>query len=219
MKIICFPLLLLTVFSFTHLNAQEEMDSLSYSLGLMLAQNLSKQGFDTVEAKDLAAGVEDVLTGKELKINMAEAQKLVQNYMAAKQSKKYEAVIKEGAAFLKANGAKEGVVTLESGLQYEIITAGTGEKPQKTDKVTVHYEGTLLDGTVFDSSVARGEPASFGVTQVIAGWTEALQLMPIGSKWRLAIPYNLAYGERGAGGKIGPYSTLIFEVELLGINK
>lgn len=219
MKFICLPLLLLTVFSFTHLNAQEEMDSLSYSLGLMLAQNLARQGFDTVEAKSLAAGVEDVIVGNELKINLAEAQKIVQDYMAAKQSQKYEAVIKEGAEFLKTNGAKEGVVTTESGLQYEIITEGTGEKPAKTDKVTVHYEGKLIDGTVFDSSIARGEPTSFGVGQVIAGWTEALQLMPTGSKWRLYIPYNLAYGERGAGQKIGPYSTLIFEVELLEINK
>ena len=193
------------------------MDSLSYSLGLMLAQNLSRQGFDTVEAKSLAAGVEDVLAGNELKLHLAEAQKIVQDYIKTKKSKQFEEVIKEGEEFLKNNAEKEGVKTTESGLQYEILTEGDGAVPEKSDRVTVHYEGTLLDGSVFDSSIKRGEPATFGVTQVINGWTEALQLMPVGSKWRLYIPYDLAYGERGAGPKIGPYSTLIFEVELLEI--
>ena len=221
MKIIYFPLLLMTVFSFTHLNAQEEMemDSLSYSIGIMMAQNLSRQGFDTVEAESLAAGIADVMAENELKINPAQAQQIVQDYLAEKRSKQFEAVIKEGKDYLEKNGAREGVITTESGLQYEILTEGTGDKPQKSDKVTVHYEGKLIDGTVFDSSIKRGEPTSFGVGGVIAGWTEALQLMPVGSKWRLHIPYNLAYGERGAGQKIGPYSTLIFDVELIKINE
>ena len=134
------------------------------------------------------------------------------------QAKKQAELEKAGTDYLAKNATKEGVITTESGLQYEIMNSGSGAKPTTADKVTVHYHGMLTDGTVFDSSVDRGEPAKFGVTQVIAGWIEALQLMSIGDKWKLTIPSNLAYGDKGAGGMIGPNATLVFEVELLGIN-
>ena len=135
------------------------------------------------------------------------------------QEKSSENTISEGRAFLEANGKRTEVSTLKSGLQYEILKEGNGSQPKASDKVKVHYHGTLIDGTVFDSSVRRGEPATFGVTQVIAGWVEALQLMPVGSKWKLYIPSNLAYGAQGAGQHIGPHTTLIFEVELIDIVK
>lgn len=194
------------------------MDTVSYSLGVLMAQNLKKQGLQEVDPAALVKGMQDVLQDNKLQVSLAEANQIVQSFMQAQQSKKYEGVIAEGEAFLTKNAAKEGVKQTESGLQYEILTEGSGPKPKPTDRVTVHYEGKLLDGTVFDSSVERGQPATFGVTQVIQGWVEALQLMPTGSKWRLFIPYNLAYGERGAGEQIGPYETLIFEVELISIN-
>ena len=162
--------------------------------------------------------MKEVINGKEPKINNDQALMIIQNYFAKKQSAMSEEKIDEGRIFLEENGKKEGVTTLESGLQYTVITEGTGPKPKLEDNVTTHYHGTLIDGTVFDSSVDRGEPASFPVGGVIKGWTEALQLMSVGSKWKLFVPYDLAYGERGAGPKIGPYSTLIFEVELLSIN-
>ena len=155
---------------------------------------------------------------KEPKISGADAQKVIQNYFQKQQAKVSESVIEEGKKFLTENSKKVGVVTLESGLQYEIIKSGEGAKPTINDQVTTHYHGTLLDGTVFDSSVERGQPATFPVSGVIKGWTEALQLMTVGSKWKLFVPYDLAYGERGAGPKIGPYTTLIFEVELISIN-
>ena len=143
--------------------------------------------------------------------------KIIQGQMQQEQAAKAKELGGEGAEFLEENAKKDGVTVLESGLQYTVITAGDGEKPTKNSTVRTHYHGTLIDGTVFDSSVNRGQPAEFPVSGVIAGWTEALQLMPVGSKWRLFVPYNLAYGERGAGGAIGPYATLIFEVELLAI--
>ncbi len=201
-----------------------KMDSISYSLGVLVAQNLKQQGLDSIDAASLAKGVEDVLKNNPLKIDVNTANQLIQNHMQskqaemqAKQAKKFEKNIGEGKQFLETNSKRAGVTTLPSGLQYEVMTAGTGPKPTAEQQVTVHYHGMLLDGTVFDSSVDRGEPATFGVTQVIQGWVEALQLMPQGSKWKLFIPYDLAYGDRGAGGAIGPYSTLIFEVELLEI--
>ncbi|HMO37852.1 MAG TPA: FKBP-type peptidyl-prolyl cis-trans isomerase [Saprospiraceae bacterium] len=194
------------------------MDSVSYSLGVLMAQNLKQQGFDQVDAAALTQGFEDALKGNALKINAEQANQLVSSYMQSKQAKQFEGVIAAGQQFLAENAQRPGVVTLPSGLQYEVLQEGTGTSPSDSDKVTVHYEGTLLDGTVFDSSVQRGQPATFGVTQVIQGWVEALQLMTEGAKWKLFIPHNLAYGERGAGPKIGPYSTLIFEVELLKIN-
>lgn len=206
--------LMLTIYS----NAQTNMDSLSYSLGVLMAQSLQKQGISEIDAASYTKGVQDMIAGGELDIDLSKANQIVQEYMQGQQAKQYEGIINEGKEFLSQNGQREEVTVLESGLQYEVLKAGDGPKPQPSDRVTVHYHGTLLDGTVFDSSVDRGQPATFGVTQVIQGWVEGLQLMPQGSKWRLFIPYNLAYGERGAGGKIGPYSTLIFDVELLKIN-
>lgn len=193
------------------------MDSLSYSLGVLMAQSLQKQGISSIDAQSYTKGVQDMIAGGTLDIDLNKANQIVQEYMQAQQAKEYEAVINQGKEFLSKNGQREEVTVLPSGLQYEVLKAGDGPKPGPSNRVTVHYHGTLLDGTVFDSSVDRGQPATFGVTQVIQGWVEGLQLMPQGSKWRLYIPYNLAYGERGAGGKIGPYSTLIFDVELLEI--
>jgi FKBP-type peptidyl-prolyl cis-trans isomerase FklB len=171
-----------------------------------------------IKIENFLSGMKEVINGKEPKINNDQALMIIQNYFAKKQSAMSEEKIDEGRTFLEENGKKEGVTTLESGLQYTVITEGTGPKPKLEDNVTTHYHGTLIDGTVFDSSVDRGEPASFPVGGVIKGWTEALQLMSVGSKWKLFVPYDLAYGERGAGQQIGPYSTLIFEVELLSIN-
>lgn len=207
-----------TAMNQTPQNLNAKMDTLSYSVGVILAQNLKQQGLTELDTKTLASAIEDVLQDKDLKINPNEAQNIFREAMTAKaEAAKVKNQI-AGQAFLKTNGEKASVNTLESGLQYEVLTKGTGPSPAATDKVTVHYHGTLIDGTVFDSSVERGSPASFPVNGVIAGWVEALQLMAVGDKWRLAIPANLAYGERGAGGQIGPNSTLIFEVELLKIN-
>lgn len=192
-----------------------KMDSVSYSFGVLIAQNLKSQGIEGLDAPSLAAGLNDALSDPNM--DMAKANKIVQQYMQAMEGKKYQGNQEEGKKFLEENAKRPGVVTLPSGLQYQILKAGNGPIPKSSDKVKVHYTGTLINGKVFDSSVQRGEPAVFGVTQVIQGWVEALQLMPVGSKWKLAIPYTLAYGERGAGRDIGPFSTLIFEVELLGI--
>lgn len=211
-------LTLILAFSWVVTTQAQQMDQISYSLGVLLGQNLQQQGIDKVDASILAKAITDVMEGKPLQIEASEANRLVQSHIQAQQSKKFEGNIAAGQAFLAENAKRTGVVTLPSGLQYEVMKAGTGRKPLASEKVTVHYHGTLTDGTVFDSSVDRGQPATFGVTQVIQGWVEALQLMPEGSKWKLFIPYNLAYGERGAGPKIGPYSTLVFEVELLKIN-
>jgi|APTNR8051073442_1049403.scaffolds.fasta_scaffold05443_5 FKBP-type peptidyl-prolyl cis-trans isomerase FklB len=203
-------------------SAQElknKQDSLSYCFGVLMAQNLKQQNIENIDPAIFSKAIDDVLKNGSLKIEAAQANKMGQEYMKAQAAKKHEKTMTEGKLFLENNAKRAGVTTLPSGLQYEVLKAGTGAKPAKTDKVSVHYHGTLLDGTIFDSSVDRGQPATFGVTQVIAGWVEALQLMPEGSKWKLFIPYNLAYGERGAGGKIGPYSTLVFEVELLSIVK
>ena len=204
-------------FIFSSVNAQE-MDSLSYSLGVLLGQNLQSQGFENIDEPSLTKGIHDMLAGNEPKVSREEANTIIQQYMQKKQEAKFESNIAEGKAFLEANAQREEVTILPSGLQYEVLKEGNGSKPSATDKVTVHYHGMLIDGTVFDSSIERGQPATFGVNQVIKGWTEALQLMPEGSKWKLYIPSDLAYGSRGAGPKIGPYSTLIFEVELLKVN-
>lgn len=203
------------------MNAQKlktEIDSVSYCIGVNIGENLKNQ-FSDIDIKDFMNGINDVLSDKsEPKISNAEAQKILQEYFSKQQELKSKKAIEEGENFLAENGKKKGVTTLESGLQYEVITKGEGAKPTLNDQVTTHYHGTLIDGTVFDSSVERGQPATFPVSGVIKGWTEALQLMSVGSKWKLFVPYNLAYGERGAGANIGPFTTLIFEVELISIN-
>lgn len=193
------------------------MDSLSYSMGILVAQNLKQQGFDDLDGSSLAKGVEDVMKGNALQITPEKANQIAQQYLMEQKSKSHAGTIEAGKQFLAKNAQRTGVKTLASGLQYEVMKEGGGPIPKASDRVSVHYHGTLLDGTIFDSSVQRGTPAEFGVTQVIAGWVEALQLMPTGSKWKLFIPYDLAYGERAAGPTIKPFSTLIFEVELLGI--
>ena len=199
-------------------NLITELDSVSYSLGVNIGENIKTQ-FEDINLDNFEAGIKDVLEKDvEAKISDNQAQAIIQSYFSKKQQKQSESVIEEGINFLSENGKREGVITLASGLQYEVINDGTGPKPTIEDNVTTHYHGTLIDGTVFDSSVDRGEPASFPVGGVIKGWTEALQLMTVGSKWKLYVPYDLAYGERGAGPQIGPYSTLIFDVELISIN-
>ena len=200
-------------------NLITELDSVSYSLGVNIGGNLKKSSFEDINLYNFEAGIKDVLEKEvEPKISDNQAQAIINSYFSKKQQKENESVIEEGVNYLRENSKREGVTTLPSGLQYEVINNGTGPKPTIEDNVTTHYHGTLLDGTVFDSSVDRGEPASFPVGGVIKGWTEALQLMAVGSKWKLYVPYDLAYGERGAGPQIGPYSTLIFEVELISIN-
>ncbi|HRB38756.1 MAG TPA: FKBP-type peptidyl-prolyl cis-trans isomerase [Bacteroidia bacterium] len=174
----------------------------------------------------ISRGISEALKGEKTALTMEQVQACIGAYMGEKQKVKDQEAkakagvnLEKGKKFLEENGKRKGVVTLPSGLQYEIIKEGTGPKPAATDKVTTHYHGTTIDGKVFDSSVERGQPAQFGVNQVIPGWTEALQLMPVGSKWKLFIPANLAYGESGAGGAIGPNETLVFEVELISIDK
>jgi len=213
-------LLALFAFPFSIATAQDaKLDSTSYSLGIVLGENLKKQDFGAIDYDALMKGLKDISGGKSLQIDKEEAQKIIQEHSKKRAAIKSEKLKKAGKEFLAANSKKEGIVTLPSGLQYTVLKKGTGVTPRSDQRVTVHYEGKLLDGTVFDSSYKRGEPTTFGITQVIKGWTEALQLMPIGSKWRLYIPEDLAYGSRGAGRDIGPYETLIFEVELIEIAK
>ena len=195
-----------------------QMDSLSYSLGVSVANNLKSSGFETIESSAISAAFNDVFSENDVKISEEDANALIQDYFMELSQKKSQEATNKGQVFLDENAAKEGVVTTASGLQYQVLTEGQGAKPAASDEVTVHYHGTLIDGTVFDSSVDRGQPATFPVGGVIQGWVEALQLMNVGSKYKLFIPSNLAYGERGAGGSIGPNETLIFEVELLSIN-
>ncbi len=214
----CFLLVFFSISALRAQNTEPTMDSVSYSLGILLAQNLKQQGLDSVDVNTLSKGIDDVMSGNELKVNLEEANRIVQEYMSAAQAKQYESVIAEGKAFLEANAKREGIQTTASGLQYRVVQEGTGATPADTSSVTVHYTGKLIDGTVFDSSLKRGEPTTFGVNQVIAGWTEGLQLMKEGAKYEFYIPSNLAYGERGAGGAIPPYATLIFEVELISVN-
>ena len=195
-----------------------EKDQVSYSLGVNIATSLKNQGVEDLNVAALSTALTDVLTNQTLQIDEATGGELLNAYFQGMQERKTAKNIEAGAEFLKANAAKAGVVTLPSGLQYSVLVEGNGAKPLATDKVTTHYHGTLIDGTVFDSSVDRGEPATFPVNGVISGWIEALQLMPTGSKWRLYVPSDLAYGTRGASELIGPNTTLIFEVELLSIN-
>jgi len=198
------------------------MDKVSYALGIGIGHQLANMGGQELNIDDFAQAVKDVLGGKELKIKSSEAQMIVQEFFAAQEQKinkqREEAgkMAKEaGEKYLAENAKKDGVITLPSGLQYQVLKEGNGKKPSAKDSVKCHYEGFLIDGTVFDSSVQRGEPAVFGLQQVIAGWTEGLQLMQEGAKYRFFIPYRLAYGEGGAGGSIPPYAALIFDVELI----
>lgn len=191
------------------------MDKFSYAIGLGIGQNLLSMGAQGINVEDFAQAIADVLNRNETAISHNEAREIVNKYFAELEAKMNAENIEKGKTFLAENAKKEGVVTLPSGLQYEVIKEGNGKKPSATDRVKCHYEGTLIDGTLFDSSIKRGQPAVFGVNQVIQGWVEALQLMTEGSKWRLFIPSELGYGAQQAGEMIPPHSTLIFEVELI----
>ena len=193
------------------------MDKISYAIGLSMGQNLMGSGVTSLEYADLAAGIKDVLEKNQPQISYQEAQQVLGKFFSELEAKIAGEAKAAGEAFLAENAIREGVKVTESGLQYEVLEATIGQKPKATDKVRVHYEGTLIDGTVFDSSYKRGESITFGLNQVIKGWTEGLQLMSIGRKYKLYLPYQLAYGERGAGANIPPYAALIFTVELLGI--
>ncbi len=193
------------------------MNKISYALGLSLGSNLKNSGFDQIQYSELSKGMEDFMEGNDLQMSLQEAQDLINSYFQELQQKAHQANIEEGKQFLEENAKRPEVISLTSGLQYEVLNAGSGAIPKASDTVKVHYHGTLINGEVFDSSVRRGEPATFGVTQVISGWVEALQLMPVGSKWKLYIPSNLAYGAQGAGQSIGPHTTLVFDVELIEI--
>lgn len=194
-----------------------KMDTLSYSVGVLVAQGLKQQGLSAVNATDLATGINEVLAGDSLKVSVEEANAILQNYMKEQAMIKFKVQKEEGENFLAENAKKEGITTLPSGLQYTVITPADGPKPTAANQVTVHYKGTLLDGSEFDSSYSRNEPATFGLGQVIKGWTEGVQLMSVGAKYKFFIPYDLAYGERGTGQSIPPFAALIFEVELLEI--
>ncbi len=198
------------------------MDKVSYALGLGIGRQLTDMGAKNLNIDDFAQAIKDVLAGGEVKLSETEAQTIVRTFFEEQEKKQRAAAAErfkdnkeKGEAYLKANADKEGVVTLPSGLQYQILRQGDGKKPKATDRVRCHYEGMLIDGTLFDSSIQRGEPAVFGLNQVIAGWTEGVQLMSEGAKYRFFIPYNLGYGERGAGQQIPPYSALVFDVELI----
>lgn len=193
------------------------MDKVSYALGLGIGRQLSQMGATEIVADDFAQAIKDVVSGAELKISDSEAQTIVNKFFEEKQAAQAGAAKSEGENFLAENAKKEGVVVLPSGLQYQVLKEGTGKQPKATDQVECHYEGTLINGKVFDSSYQRGQTATFGLNQVIAGWTEGVQLMKEGAKYRFFIPYNLAYGERGAGQSIPPYAALIFDVELLAV--
>lgn len=192
------------------------MKKISYALGLSLGSNLIHNGIEMLDYAEFLDGIKTVFENEQPKFSLKEAQNILNRYFTKLQDEKSTKAKDESAVFLAENKKRSNVITLPSGLQYEIMHKGTGAVPKSTDTVEVHYHGTLPDGTVFDSSVVRGIPASFGVTQVIQGWVEALQLMPVGSKWKLFIPSELAYGANGTGG-IPPYSALVFEVELLNI--
>ena len=198
------------------------MDKVSYALGLGIGRQLAQMGANDLSIEDFAAAIKDVIAGNELKVSNREAQTIVQEYFRKKEEKlnaeraeKGKVAKAEGEKYLAENAKKEGVTVLPSGLQYMVLKEGNGNKPKATDTVKCHYEGFLIDGTVFDSSVERGQPAEFALNQVIAGWTEGLQLMQEGAKYRFFIPYILGYGEGGAGASIPPFATLIFDVELL----
>ena len=191
------------------------MEKISYALGMVIGHNLKSMGVNGLDGEKFAQAVKDVLAGNKTTLTDGEAQQVVTEFLQAQEAEKSKAAREAGEAFLAENAKKEGVVVLPSGLQYTVLTEGKGKKPSATDNVKCHYEGTLIDGTVFDSSYRRGEPATFPLNGVIAGWTEGVQLMGEGAKFRFFIPYNLAYGSRGAGQQIPPYAALIFDVELI----
>ncbi|EJX10418.1 peptidyl-prolyl cis-trans isomerase, FKBP-type [gut metagenome] len=191
------------------------MEKISYALGMVIGHNLKSMGVNGLNGEEFAKAVNDILSGKEAAMTDSEAQQTVTQFLQTQEAEKGKVVREAGEAFLAENAKKENVVTLPSGLQYTVLTEGTGRKPKATDNVKCHYEGTLIDGTVFDSSYRRNEPATFPLNGVIAGWTEGVQLMSEGAKFRFFIPYNLAYGSRGAGQQIPPYAALIFDVELI----
>ena len=191
------------------------MKKVSYALGMSIANNIMASGVNGLDVEEFVKAVTTYMAGEEPAMTPAEAQQVLNDYFTKLQEEQTAALKAEGEAFLAQNAKNEGVVTLPSGLQYKVLKSGNGATPKASDSVECHYEGRLISGTVFDSSYQRGETATFGVTQVIAGWVEALQLMKEGDKWQLYIPYNLAYGERGAGAQIPPFATLIFDVELI----
>lgn len=193
------------------------LDSASYAFGLKIAQGLKSDGVTSLNYALLSKAMEEVFNGKPYTISDEECGPAISNFLQKTRNSKFEAVQAEGKKFLEENKKNPKIVTLPSGLQYEVITEGTGPKPKATDEVTVHYKGTLINGKQFDSSYDRNEPLTLGLNGVIPGWTEGVQLMPVGSKYRFYIPYQLGYGERGAGEDIPPYSTLIFDIELLKI--
>lgn len=203
----------------TSTTAPNTIDSVSYALGVNIGQGLKAQGMDNLNVEMLAKAFNDVLKGNPLMVSQEKVEPVLNDYFPNFKPKKPKKIKQLGVKFLEENKKKAGVIVLPSGLQYTVIKEGTGEVPKETDKVTTHYHGTLIDGTVFDSSVERGQPASFPVNGVISGWVEALQLMKVGSKWKLFVPADLAYGDRGAGPKIGPGAALVFEVELISIDK
>ena len=191
------------------------MNKISYALGLGIGHQLKSMNIEDFSVEDFAKSISDVMSGKETAMTSQEAQMMLNEYFQKKEKEQAQTAIAEGKVYLEQNAKRDGVTQTKSGLQYEVLTEGTGKSPKATDTVRCHYEGRLLDGTVFDSSYKRGEPADFGLNQVIPGWTEGVQLMKEGAKFRFHIPYLLAYGERGAGAQIPPYSTLIFDVELI----
>jgi len=191
------------------------MNKISYALGLGIGQQLKSMNIEDFSIEDFTKSISEVMAGKETAISSREAQVMLNEYFQKKEKEQAKTAIAEGKVYLEENAKRDGVTQTKSGLQYEVLTEGTGKSPKATDTVRCHYEGRLLDGTVFDSSYKRGEPADFGLNQVIPGWTEGVQLMKEGAKFRFHIPYLLAYGERGAGAQIPPYSTLIFDVELI----
>lgn len=193
------------------------MEKLSYALGMVIGHNLKGMGVKNLNQDDFGKAMNDVLTNQTTSLTDQEAQKIVGDFLQKQQEEATREIREEGERFLAENAKKEGVVVLPSGLQYTVLTEGTGAQPKATDRVKCHYEGTLTNGQVFDSSYRRGEPAVFPLNGVIAGWTEGVQLMKEGAKYRFFIPYNLAYGERGAGQAIPPYAALVFDVELISI--
>ena len=198
------------------------MDKLSYALGIGIGRQLSQMGAESLNIDDFAQAIKDIIGGQPLQVSDSEAQQLVNSFFQQQEAKQRAAAAEKGKAakeagekFLAENAKKDGIITLPSGLQYQVLKEGNGKRPKATDRVKCHYEGTLIDGTMFDSSIQRGEPAVFGLNQVIAGWTEGVQLMQEGAKYRFFIPYNLGYGEHGAGASIPPFAALVFDVELI----